>query len=188
MAQPTKTRITATDYAREYAITTQPMELIDGEVVVAPAPFDRHQFVVTTLSAELYWAAERGSLGDVRVAPSDVYFDAYNVLQPDVFFVAKNNPRCHLGADNYWHGAPDICVEVLSESTRQRDLKTKFAIYEKNGVREYWIIDTDAQTLQIYHGEAGRFGEPTQYTEQDLVRSRVLPQIDFRLAVLLPKE
>lgn len=187
MADLTKTRITAAEYLRDYPQTNTPMELIDGEVIVSPAPFDQHQAIVTELTIELGMVNRKFDLGDLRVSPSDIHFDEHNVVQPDVFLVLKDNPRCRLDDDNYWHGAPDLCIEVLSEGTEKKDKIDKFALYEKYGVREYWLIDPDQRTLQVYVWVNGKFEDRGIFSEHDSVTSSMIPQFTLKLAAVLPR-
>jgi Uma2 family endonuclease len=88
--------------------------------------------------------------GELRFAPVDVYLDDLNVVQPDIFWVSGPESRCKLGDDDYWHGAPDLVIEVLSPSTALRDKREKFQLYEKHGTREYWIADPVARFIEVW--------------------------------------
>lgn len=153
---PTKTRMTQAEY-RNMPETVQKMELIDGELIVPPAPIDAHQ------STSLYGTAYLIQVvpeGEWRTSPSDVYIDDVNILQPDIFWVSPENTQCVI-KDKYWHGAPDLVIEILSPATAKVDRGRKFEIYEQNGVREYWLVDPTAKFVEVYtRSEAGfkRFG------------------------------
>lgn len=157
--------------------TTQRMELIHGELIIqeygedemSAAPYDVHQKTITQLIIVI---AQLITGGELRAAPSDVYIDGVNVVQPDVFWISADNTSCRL-KDNYWHGAPDLVVEVLSKSTAQRDKGEKYDIYELNGVREYWIVDIAHATLEVYILKEGRFHRYGVYGTQDTFESPV---------------
>jgi Uma2 family endonuclease len=131
------------------------LELIDGELItpieITPYP---HDSAVTNAARLLEQLAPGGT---VVIAPMDVYLFGQDSVQPDVFWVSADNHRCKLGEDGYWYGAPDLVVEVLSPSTAGRDRGAKFELYERAGVREYWLLDPDAQFLEAYTLADGAF-------------------------------
>jgi Uma2 family endonuclease len=145
MTDMEKTRITTTEFL-ELPESNQIRELIDGEIVVNP-PKDQHQKIVIH-TALFLGATIKG--GELRVAPTGVVFDELNTPEPDVFWVSNQNDHCELGNDGYWHGAPDLIVEVLSPSTTRNDRVTKFQLYEKYGVREYWIADPEMRSIEVW--------------------------------------
>lgn len=153
----TKTRMTAAEFA-QLDETSQPMELIHGEVFASPAPKDPHQNATGAIYAWfLYVVKPAIPGGQPKIAPLDVYFDGANVLQPDVFWIHGVESRCNLGDDGYWHGAPDLVVEVLSQGTRKQDKKTKFELYGHHGVREYWVVDPIDLLIEVFTLAGGRY-------------------------------
>jgi Uma2 family endonuclease len=70
-----------------------------------------------------------------------------------VFWISPENTRCTLVDGKYWHGAPDLVVEVLSSSTARRDRKEKLQLYQQYGVREYWLVDPDGEYVEVYRQE-----------------------------------
>ncbi|HVT57086.1 MAG TPA: Uma2 family endonuclease [Thermoanaerobaculia bacterium] len=130
-------------------------ELIDGEHFMSPSPSVQHQSIVLNLGSTLLGFVRARRLGRVFVAPLDVLFSSFDVVEPDVLYVASE------GADRvqerFIAGAPDLVVEVLSKSTRGLDKIKKRRLYEKSGVREYWIVDPAAETVEIYRAAGGRF-------------------------------
>lgn len=144
-------------------------ELIDGGArMTSPAPGRRHQDVVLGIGAQLR-AQLRGRRCRVFVAPFDVRLASEDepsaeadaaidtVVQPDVAMVCDPSKLDEAGA----LGAPDWIVEVLSPATTSYDRLTKRDLYERHGVREYWIVDPVTRELWIYRLDAaGRFGDP----------------------------
>jgi Uma2 family endonuclease len=151
-------------------------ELIDGAELMTPAPNPDHQAVVVNLTALLHARARR--LGHVFVAPTDVVLSEHDLVQPDLLFVTKT--RAHLiGAKNI-EGAPDLVIEVLSPSTETVDRVQKLGLYDRSGVREYWVVDPASKTVQIHE-----FGSPRRtrvYKEGQSFESAVLPELTVALA------
>lgn len=142
-----KTRLTADEYSK-LPETMQPTELIDGEIIVSLAPLHIHQRLVMRLIQTLLPLVPPG--GELVTAPDDVYLDALNIAQPDVFLIMGEDSLCKLGENGYLHGAPDLVCEILSLSTAKRDRQGKFALYEKYGVKEYWLLDPANQWIEVY--------------------------------------
>ena len=122
-------------------------ELLEGELVVSPAPTPRHQRVVVNGTVFLRRAEDAG-FGFVYIAPIYVVFDVEHTIEPDLLFIRLD--RLHIVGDDAIHGVPDLVVEVLSPSTRQRDLRAKLQIYARFGVPFYWIADPVVQTVKPY--------------------------------------
>ena len=162
--------MTAAEYAR-LGETTQPMELIHGEIVMSPAPIDEHQVLAIAFLDLLRDIAPGGKR---RIAPCDVHLSKHDVVQPDVFWVSAQNTACKLGADKRWHGAPDLIIEILSPATALRDRREKFALYEKHGVREYWIADPTTQLVEVYRLKDRRFQRAGVFGPNDSFESAVL--------------
>ncbi len=142
------------DEFRALPETTQRTELIEGEVVMAPAPRHTHQRAVLLIARYLQ---DNAPDGEVVIAPSDVYLDGANALQPDVFWVRAGSTACTLGDDDYWYGAPDLVVEVLSPATEAQDRQRKFHIYERHGVRELWLVQTTQPFVEVFTLADGTF-------------------------------
>ena len=121
-------------------------ELIDGEHYMTPAPSVRHQSVVAALTHWLRAHVLAEDLGLVLPAPVDVVLSEHDIVEPDLIFLS-NERRDRVTEANI-QGAPDLVVEVLSDSTRRRDEITKRHLYERRGVREYWLVDPELQTVK----------------------------------------
>jgi Uma2 family endonuclease len=136
--------------AGEYVLlpeTTYPIDLIDGQIVGYLSPTHTHQRVV--LNALIVLQKEMAS-GQLVISPMDVHLDEYNIIQPDLMWISGPNSLCKVGADGWLHGAPDLVCEVIAPYTINRDKITRFALYEKHGVREYWLIDPTNQWVEIF--------------------------------------
>jgi Uma2 family endonuclease len=135
-------------------------ELIDGVLLVTPAPNIAHQTVVTSLVGLLLGA--RHPEHRVLVAPCDVRFAATTVVQPDVLVARRGD----LGVARI-ETAPLLVVEVQSPSTRHLDLGTKRLAYEAAGVPAYWLVDPDGPSLTVLHLEDGRYVEAATVTGEE---------------------
>lgn len=119
MVAQTQIRMTAAEFAQLPESGGRFM-LLHGELIEMPTPKDPHQTVVLLIALLLHRLTT--SLGGkVKISPLDVYLDQENVVQPDVFWISGEGSKCRLGDDGYWHGAPDLVVEVLSPSTAKYD-------------------------------------------------------------------
>lgn len=120
-------------------------QLINGDLIMSPAPTPKHQRVLR----ELYDCLKELDLkGELFFSPIDLYVDAKNVLQPDLVFIADMQKE--IITSRGIEGAPDLVIEVLSPSNSFIDRNTKKRKYLEFGVKEYWIVDPGNQTLEIY--------------------------------------
>jgi len=163
-------------------------ELIDGVHIVTPAPFTKHQRVVVNLGWLLRAYLEEHPLGQVYVAPVDVWFSDVNVVEPDLLYVSRERLERQLTSKNL-KGPPDLVVEVLSPSTRRRDRGLKRQLYERYGVSEYWLIDPDAETVQVCRLEAGRLDPRIELRREPgaagpLLATPLLPGLEIPLGKL----
>ncbi len=127
------------------------VELLDGEVIVPPAPTWRHQAVLGNLVFELRTWARTQPRGTVTVgqSPVDIRFGPGRILQPDAFVVLGEVP---LDVQGPLDRIPELCVEVLS-TDRVMDRVTKRLVYAAAGVREYWVVETTG-VVERWHGDA----------------------------------
>jgi Uma2 family endonuclease len=153
-------------------------EIIDGELIVTAAPATRHQRVVATVVIRLGTHCEAHG-GQIFPAPTDVYFSEADIVEPDVIYVAPESLR--KVEKPFIRSAPDLVVEVSSPTTRQLDLVRKRDLYERYGVPEYWFVDLDADRVEIYRLQGGRYGAPTMLGRRDALTSPRI--VGFALAV-----
>ena len=125
-------------------------QLIDGELIEMAGASDSHQVFALRCGSALLIQTDDLGIGEVRIAPYDVHIDEFNTYQPDLLFVSNERRAIleRLGA----FGAPDVVVEILSDSTRRRDLAEKLPVYLRAGVREVVIVDLEARTVAVYAG------------------------------------
>ena len=174
-------RLTYEDYAG-FPDDGRRHEVLDGHHVMSPAPRTAHQRLVLDLAFELHAHVRRHRLGEVYVAPFDVLLSATDIVQPDVCFVAAARRR--IVTELNCEGAPDLVVEVLSPSTRRRDLVDKRTLYERTGVAEYWAVDPEADVVDVFRlDDAGRYGRPERADARlsDRIETALLP--GFALSV-----
>lgn len=155
-------------------------ELVEGVLLVTPAPSIPHQTCVVSLVVLLRTARTEGHL--VLVAPTDVRLTAVTVLQPDVL-VARPADMTLARLE----GAPVLAVEVLSPSTRLIDLGTKRLAYEAAGVPAYWLVDPDVPSLTVLHLEHGRYVEHVVVTGDEAYIATVPFSVTVVPSVLLER-
>ncbi|MSQ07289.1 MAG: Uma2 family endonuclease, partial [Dehalococcoidia bacterium] len=144
MAQPKpRLKFTVDDYMATPEGTRY--QLLDGELIVAPAPNSRHQTVSRDVFIALHQFISVHRLGEVWYAPFDVVLSEHDVTQPDILFVSYD--RANIITPANIQGAPELVVEVLSPSTQQDDRGYKRRVYGRHGVREYWIVDPVGETI-----------------------------------------
>ena len=134
-------------------------EIIDGVHYVTPSPVPRHQQLLGRLHVAVakYLEAHPGT-GEVYLSPLDTVFSQWDVVEPDLLFVASD--QLHMLTDLNIQGAPALVVEILSPGTKKRDLGVKRELYDRGGVRDYWVVDPDANLVTIYRRAAdGSFAE-----------------------------
>jgi Uma2 family endonuclease len=159
-------------------------ELHDGEVVVVPAPFPRHQIAMLELTNHLRSYVQHHG-GIVLVSPIDIVFNDTNVLQPDiVVFTAVR--RHHVRLDEAIRVAPDVCVEVLSFGTAGHDRGRKLRMFERFGVQEYWIVDPVAERVEVRALRQDQYELTLSAGRGDELRSVALPGFTCAAETIFP--
>ena len=149
-------------------------ELIEGEKFMAPSADIGHNNVVAKLAMIIGMHAAINRLGLVFTDSLDVHFPDGNLFKPDFIFVSAANEKLYVDQKrNTLHGVPDMVAEIFSRSTMKRDIGIKKEIYERNGVREYWMIDPWRETVEVYLLRDGKFefgGLYQNWSEDELLR------------------
>ncbi len=139
-----KNKFTYEDYKN--APEDKRYELLGGELIIVPSPSMFHQSSSKKLLRKLLIVEDLG-LGAVFHAPTDVVFTGTDTVQPDLIFIS--NERAHIITEDNVRGAPDLVIEILSPSTAGRDRHFKRTLYERYGVKEYWMVDPDAKNITV---------------------------------------
>lgn len=130
-------------------------EIIDGVHYVTPSPAYRHQVLLGTLHLSLGQYLAAHPLGDLVLGPFDILLSDYDAVEPDLLYVS--HARRERITESKLQGSPDLVVEILSPSTRRRDLGIKRALYERTGVIEYWLVDPKAEAVTLCARESSVF-------------------------------
>ena len=156
-------------------------EIIDGEHYVTPAPFVRHQALLVELSARFRNYLRRRRIGHVLIAPTDVLFSVYDVVQPDLLFISKE--RAGIIDRKNIQGSPDLAIEILSVGNRKYDQETKLDLYDRFDVLEYWIFDPEQRTAQVYRrmDDRLRLFADLSAAAKDVLTSPLLPGFSLPL-------
>ena len=167
--------VTLPDDGRRY-------EILDGELAVSPSPTSRHQLGSHNLDVALSnWVRARG-LGRMWAAPLDLILADTVVTQPDLIYVSK--PRFAIVSRRGLEAAPDLVIEILSDSTASRDRGVKMRIYARHGIPCYWIVDPEACTLEVYSLHDGVYERTAADRDGDVLAVDVPDGFTVNLAEL----
>lgn len=167
------------------------VELIDGDPVMMAPPMRKHQRAVSELNRQIGNFLQEKKC-EVYPAPFGVRLfekdgdrpeDVYTLVEPDITVVCDQNKLDDLGCK----GAPDLVMEVLSPSTQRHDRYTKFKLYQRAGVREYWLVDPDAKSVQVFLLEDGRYSAMDYGEAGDQVAVNVLEGCTIDLSLVFPE-
>ena len=149
---------------------------------MSPARSFFHQRVVARFYKLLdAWVAGHG-LGETGIAPIDMVLAPHRATQPDVIFIAKE--RLSIIRSSVM-GAADLVAEVISPESRRRDRIDKRDLYEQHGVREYWLIDPEAQTIEVLHLKDGEYQLAGRWRPGDQAKSQLLQDFAVPVSELL---
>ena len=164
-------------------------ELIDGYAYnMSPAPSRRHQEISMELAlqignflankpCELFYAPF-----DVRLPEADESDEeVHTIVQPDIVVICDEKKLDDKGA----RGAPDLIIEILSPATAAKDMKIKLALYERHGVKEYWIVHPTYNYIQVFMLDKKKmYGKPDVYTEEDKIKTPILEGLEVELELV----
>lgn len=161
-------------------------EIIDGVLYQMPGPTKDHQRTVIRFAYHLMTHVEYAGLGQVLTAPFDVDLPAHpNMVQPDILVVLK--ARLGVLTDAAVVGAPDLVVEVSSPSTATHDRGRKLSAYARSGVREYWLADPIARTVEVLHLEGDDYRSAGVFRNGALLPTQVIPEFPVAVRHLFPE-
>jgi Uma2 family endonuclease len=151
--------------------TNQLIELWDGKIIVSPAPSFFHQQLILRLYRVLDdWVKQR-HLGQTATCPVDMVLSPHRTTQPDVLYVSRGRRNIIQEAVM---GAADLVMEVISPTSRSRDRIDKRDLYEQHGVKEYWLVDPEAQTVEIFFLEKHQYQLVGRWRPGEEASSRLL--------------
>ena len=156
-------------------------ELIDGEHYVTPSPNTKHQAVCGNLHGLMWSYLRQHPIGKVYMAPLDVVFSHFDVVEPDLLYVSE--ARRDVMTAKSIQGAPDLAVEVGSPSTRRRDEKLKHRLYERFNVTQYWVVDPDIDVVRVYRLSDGKYQRAQELSldHADVLTTPLLPNLQLPL-------
>ncbi len=142
-------------------------EIIDGVHYVTPSPNLRHQTLALRLALRLGSFLEtHPEIGRLYFAPLDVVLSYHDVVEPDLLFVGGDQTEILTPANI--QGAPALVVEIFSKGTRKKDAQIKRRLYERTGVREYWLVDPELDLVQVFRRtDDGRYTKAAELTAED---------------------
>jgi Uma2 family endonuclease len=160
-------------------------ELIDGEHYVTASPNTRHQRILGRLYLSIGNWLEAHPTGEAYVAPVDVVLSPHDVVVPDLLYMSQARVSDALTPEAV-RGMPELLVEILSPGTRRRDRTVKQALYDREGVSEYWLVDPDRETVRVCRrSETGLDVLPElSGAAGDVLTTPLLPGLEIPLARL----
>ena len=164
----------------------QPYEIIDGDLHMIPSPTRRHQRLVLRIAMLLESFVSERNLGEVLPAPMDVLIEKHPRLrtrQPDILYLSRQKGRSvSSDEDNdFIATAPELVVEILSNSESRRRIREKLNDYHRIGIRECWLVSPEAETIEVLDLSGETMTTTALYGINDHLSSKVLP--DFSLPV-----
>jgi Uma2 family endonuclease len=161
-------------------------ELIDGEHYVTPSPNLRHQELLGRLHLEIgLYLRQHPGTGRAFMAPLDVLFTKWDVVEPDLLFVAGD--QIDILTEMNVQGPPALVVEILSRGTRKRDLQIKRRLFDRGGVREYWAVDPKLDLVTVFvRQDDGSFPRTAELSRErgDGLTTGLLPGLSIPLSEL----
>ena len=155
-------------------------ELIEGDLLVSRAPHINHQLVISNLLYAFRSYLERNPVGLI-VPEAGVIFDQHNAVIPDLAFMT-NERYAEIVSEGKMRAAPDLAIEVISAGQATRDRSLKRRLYGKFGVKEYWVVDPRARSVEVYLLTEQGLNLTATLREQDTLTSALLPNFTLQVA------
>ena len=161
-------------------------DILDGEMVTAPAPTFKHQIVSQRIFVPVYTFVMEKGLGVVLYAPVDVIIqtEPLRTRQPDLLYVSNEN-RHIIGDVVHW--GPDLVVEILSPGNSRKDIESKLADYASVGVKECWLASPEAGTIEVLTLDYGEWKRVALYGFGDDLRSKVLLGLELPVSEIFAR-
>lgn len=166
---------------KDYLLTPEGggYELLEGDLRMVPAPATVHQRVSGRLYMLFREFITKNNLGEIFYAPTDVYLDDETVLQPDILFISE--ARKDIVTKKNIQGAPDLVVEIISPGTAYIDRSKKKKLYARFGVGEYWLVDPEKKSIEVYGLKEGKYVLSEGHEARGVATSPVLPGLAVAL-------
>lgn len=149
-----------------------PYQLIGGKLIMTPAPVPNHQKISRNLEFIILTWLKQNDFGEVYDSPIDVELNETTIVQPDLLIIKKE--RLDIIKEKRIVGAPDVVIEILSFENAYYDLRKKFKIYENAGIPEYWIVDPEIKSIEIYGNESRKYKKIKEVEKEGFIESEVL--------------
>lgn len=174
ISQNVKKHFTYADY---YAIEDDKRyEVLEGELMMVPAPSTKHQKISGRIYRIMANFVLENSLGDIFDAPTDVVLADDIVVQPDILFISKE--RLNIIGEQAIMGPPDVIVEILSPSSSFNDSVRKRELYQRHGVKEYWLVFPDEKAIEVLTLENSVYREFSSAKGEGKVKSKVIEGVE----------
>jgi Uma2 family endonuclease len=144
-------------------------QVIDNVIYMSPAPTFEHQDIVSEIGMQIRLFVNKAKKGKCIVSPVDVFLDQRNAFQPDVLFISTEN--LGIVKEGKVRGAPDIVVEVLSKGTKLHDGGKKKVAYERNGVKEYFLVEQKTKEVTAFYLTSAK------YEQQEKVKNKIISKL-----------
>jgi len=154
-------------------------QVIGGKLLMVPAPSTRHQNVSRNLEFIIWSFVKDHDLGVVYYAPIDMVFSSVDIVQPDIVLITRN--RLAIVKVKGIFGAPDWVIEIVSPSTSKIDIKLKKDLYERFGVREYWIVYPEDERVEVYLLEGGNYKLRGAFLKHDILQVSTIERLKVNL-------
>lgn len=154
-------------------------QIIGGNLFMTAAPLIYHQAISRNLAFIIWEFVKDHDMGDVFFSPIDIVFSSVNVVQPDIIYISKE--RLDIKKEKAVFGAPDLVIEILSPTTMEIDVLFKKTIYQRFGVREYWLVDPTEKKVEVYFLEGGKYEAKGIFFQDDVVEVRMIQGLGVEL-------
>jgi Uma2 family endonuclease len=182
---PRDTRLTYDDFLL-FPDDGKRHEIIDGEHYVTPSPNTHHQVLVGRLYFEIEsFLRQHPGTGRVFMAPFDVLFTRWDIVEPDLLFIAGD--QIEILTDKNVQGPPALVIEILSPGTRKRDAGIKLRLFDRGGVREYWLVDPEQNRVSVCRRQPDGsfpFVADLSRERQNELKTPLMPQLTIPLVQL----
>jgi Uma2 family endonuclease len=158
-------------------------EIVDGELYVSKQPHWHHQRICLRLGGMLDAWSLQTNAGEANAAPGLIFAEDADVA-PDVVWISRERLARALHGDGHLHAAPELAVEVLSpgSTNERRDREVKLSLYSRRGVLEYWIVNWQERSIEIYRRESAVLKVVATLYENDVLESPILPGFTCRVS------